>query len=69
VLKRAVTVNTMNNESGRNRSEIVTYVGVTFFEFVRNKEQHGTSMTLCTSRNVFSLEKHILLKSIQKVGD
>jgi hypothetical protein len=67
--QEGVLVNTVNNESGRNRPEIVTYVGVTFFEFVRSEEQHEIPMTLCTTRNVFLPERHILLKSKQKVGD
>jgi hypothetical protein len=67
-LKKGVLVNTVNNESEGNRSEIVTYIGVTIFEFMRSEEQHEIPMTLCTTRNVSLPERHILLKSKQKVG-
>jgi hypothetical protein len=69
VLKRGVSVNTVNNELGRNGYEILTHVEVTFFEFVRSEEQYEMSMTLSTTRKFFSLGRHILLNSKQKVGD
>jgi hypothetical protein len=67
VLKKAVLVNAVNNESGMNMSEIVTYIGVTSFEFARSEEEHEIPVTLCTKRNVSHLKGTCYPKANRKL--